>query len=105
MTTDSAGRLVIYEELLRRFASGIRAAQLYAPDHPLLARNVDGLLGALKSLHQHQPAVTGPRVSTKFFIDRQLWHQGAHSSTTSNCCAARAARMAASGASSYQGKP
>ena len=68
MTTDSAGRLVIYEELLRRFASGIRAAQLYAPDHPLLARNVDGLLGALKSLHQHQPAVTVGIVDNEFVV-------------------------------------
>jgi putative nucleotidyltransferase with HDIG domain len=68
MTTDSAGRLVIYEELLRRFASGTRAAQLYAPDHPLLARNVDGLLGALKSLHPNHPAVTVGIVDNEFVV-------------------------------------
>ena len=58
MSSDLPGRVALYEELLRRFASGVRAAQLYAADHPLLGRNVDGLLTALKALHQHQPSVT-----------------------------------------------
>ena len=57
MSNDPAARIAIYDELLRRFASGVRAAQLYAPDHPLLARNVEGLLAALKSLHQTSPSV------------------------------------------------
>ena len=57
MSTDLSGRIALYDELLRRFASGVRAAQLYAPDHPLLARNIEGLLAALKSLHQHQPSI------------------------------------------------
>lgn len=57
MSDDSLPRIAIYDELLRRFASGVRAAQLYAADHPLLARNVEGLLAALKSLHQHVPSV------------------------------------------------
>ena len=51
-------RLVQYEEVLRRFASGVRGAQLYARDHPLIAKNVDGLLSALKPLLQHAPAIT-----------------------------------------------
>jgi putative nucleotidyltransferase with HDIG domain len=58
MSHDPAGRLALYDELLRRFASAVRAAQLYASDHPLLARNVDGLLAALKALHQQAPSVT-----------------------------------------------
>jgi putative nucleotidyltransferase with HDIG domain len=56
--SDLSSRTTLYEELLRRFASGVRAAQLYASDHPLLGRNVDGLLAALKALHQHNPSVT-----------------------------------------------
>ena len=48
--------LALYDDLLRRFASGVRAAQLYAADHPLLGRNVEGLLAALKALHA-APAV------------------------------------------------
>src|SRR5215218_9505022 len=55
--SEQTSRLAYYEELLRRFASGVRAAQLYAADHPLLGRNVEGLLAALKVLHQHAPSV------------------------------------------------
>ena len=53
-------RVAQYDELLRRFASGVRAAQLYAPDHPLVGRNIEGLLAVLKSaarrpaLHRHR---------------------------------------------------
>ena len=55
---DITGRIPHYEELLRRFASGVRAAQLYARDHPLIGRNTHGLLGALRPLHQQLPSVT-----------------------------------------------
>ncbi len=55
--SDLQTRIGHYDELLRRFASGIRAAQLYAPDHPLVGRNVDGLLAVLKILHAVQPSV------------------------------------------------
>ena len=58
MSNDLPSRVALYDELLRRFASGVRAAQLYAADHPLLGRNLEGLLGALKGLHQHTPTVT-----------------------------------------------
>ena len=68
MATDSTGRVAVYEEILRRFASGTRAAQLYAADHPLLGRNVDGLLAALKSLHQTSPAVTVGIVDHEFVV-------------------------------------
>jgi putative nucleotidyltransferase with HDIG domain len=54
---DIADRMTHYDELLRRFASGVRAAQLYAPDHPLVGRNTEGLLAALEPLHQHLPSV------------------------------------------------
>ena len=47
-----------YEEVLRRFASGVRAGQLYAKEHPLLARNVDGLLETLKTLLTAAPSLT-----------------------------------------------
>ena len=57
MSQDLSSRLLLYEELLRRFASGVRAAQLYAADHPLLGKNVEGLLAALRGLHPHNPSV------------------------------------------------
>jgi putative nucleotidyltransferase with HDIG domain len=68
MATDLAARVAIYEELLRRFASGTRAAQLYASDHPLLGRNVDGLLEALKTLHQQHQTVTIGIVDNEFVV-------------------------------------
>ena len=55
--SDLTSRIGYYDELLRRFASGVRAAQLYAADHPLLGRNVAGLLAALKVLHQQTPSI------------------------------------------------
>ena len=57
MSTDIHAKVAQYEELLRRFASGVRAAQLYAADHPLIARNVEGLLAVLKLLHATQPSI------------------------------------------------
>jgi putative nucleotidyltransferase with HDIG domain len=54
---DIPHRLGQYEELVRRFASGVRAAQLYAPDHPLVGRNIEGLIATLKGLHQHLPSI------------------------------------------------
>jgi putative nucleotidyltransferase with HDIG domain len=54
MSNELASRVALYEELLRRFASGVRAAQLYSADHPLLAKNIEGLLATLKALHQQQ---------------------------------------------------
>jgi putative nucleotidyltransferase with HDIG domain len=66
--TDVSARVAIYEELLRRFASGTRAAQLYAPDHPLLGKNVEGLLAGLKTLHQQLPAVTVGIVDHEFVV-------------------------------------
>jgi len=55
--SDLQTRIGQYDELLRRFASGVRAAQLYAPDHPLVGRNVEGLLAVLKILHANQSSI------------------------------------------------
>ena len=65
---DPGGRTAVYEELLRRFASGSRAAQLYAADHPLLGRNVEGLLAALKTLHQQHATITIGIVDREFVV-------------------------------------
>ncbi|MDQ3211287.1 MAG: HD-GYP domain-containing protein, partial [Acidobacteriota bacterium] len=55
--SDLQTRIGHYDELLRRFASGVRAAQLYAPDHPLVGRNVEGLLTVLAALHTAQSSI------------------------------------------------
>ena len=65
---DVTSRVSQYDEVLRRFASGVRAGQLYARDHPLVGRNVDGLLAALKPLLQQAPAVTVGIVAGQFVV-------------------------------------
>ena len=54
---EQPSRLAMYEDLLRRTASGVRNAQLYAPDHPLVARNMAGLIAVLGTLHQQQGSI------------------------------------------------
>jgi len=55
--SEPQSRLLLYEDLLRRIAAGVRAAQLYAPDHPLVARNMAALVAGLGALHQQQPSI------------------------------------------------
>ncbi len=66
--SDIHSRVAQYDELLRRFASGVRAAQLYASDHPLIGRNVDGLLAVLKQLHTLQASITLGIVGSHFVV-------------------------------------
>jgi putative nucleotidyltransferase with HDIG domain len=56
--SDTPSRLAMYEDLLRRMASGVRNSTLYAADHPLVARNMAGLVAVLSALHQQQPTIT-----------------------------------------------
>jgi putative nucleotidyltransferase with HDIG domain len=65
---DLQSRIVQYDELLRRVASGVRAAQLYAADHPLIGRNVEGLLAVLRSLHGAQASVAVGIVGTELVV-------------------------------------
>ena len=55
--SEGPSRIAMFEDLLRRVASGVRNAQLYAPDHPLVARNMAGLVAVLTALHQQQPSI------------------------------------------------
>jgi putative nucleotidyltransferase with HDIG domain len=66
--TDAAARTTQYEDLLRRIASGTRAAQLYAPDHPLVTRNTDGLVDVLRQLHEQLPSVVVGIVGEDFVV-------------------------------------
>jgi putative nucleotidyltransferase with HDIG domain len=50
-------RAKIAEDLVRRLASAFRGAQLYAPAHPLVARNVTALLDALAIAHGAAPSL------------------------------------------------
>jgi putative nucleotidyltransferase with HDIG domain len=66
--TELQTRIGLYDDLLRRFASGVRAAQLYAADHPLVGRNVEGLLAILKTLHAQQPSIAVGIVGTQLVV-------------------------------------
>ncbi len=74
--SDIQSRVAQYDELLRRFASGVRAAQLYAADHPLIGRNVDGLLAVLKTLHTHQASIAVGIVGNHLVVVRHAAAEG-----------------------------
>jgi putative nucleotidyltransferase with HDIG domain len=50
---DSTTRFHLSDDLLRRFGAALRGIQLYAPTHPIVLRNLEGLAEALRSLHKH----------------------------------------------------
>jgi putative nucleotidyltransferase with HDIG domain len=61
-------RTVLYDELLRKLASGIRGAQLYAPGHPITVRNNEALADLLRQLHGSNPALTVGIVSDQLVV-------------------------------------
>jgi putative nucleotidyltransferase with HDIG domain len=54
---DPTTRFQLSDELLRRFGASLRGIQLYAASHPIVARNLEALADALRSLHEHDAAV------------------------------------------------
>jgi putative nucleotidyltransferase with HDIG domain len=57
-----------YEELLRRFAAALRAAQLYAPGHPLVARNVLAFADVVNRLFEEMPTVVMALVADEVVV-------------------------------------
>ena len=47
----------VAEEVLRRFAAALRAVQLYAPGHPLVARSITALGETLALIHTTAPSI------------------------------------------------
>jgi putative nucleotidyltransferase with HDIG domain len=45
------------DDFMRKLAAGLRAAQLYAPSHPLVQRSFDGLNESLNQLLADQPSI------------------------------------------------
>ena len=54
---DSTTRYQLSDDLLRRFGASLRGIQLYAPSHPIVLRNLEGLAEALRLMHQHDATV------------------------------------------------
>ena len=48
----------LFDELLRRFGASLRGIQLYSAQHPLVARNIDGLWDTIRTLQAHEPSIT-----------------------------------------------
>jgi putative nucleotidyltransferase with HDIG domain len=66
--TDHGRRLQLADELLRRFASALRAAQLYSAAHPLVSRNIAGLNDTLAHVFGQQPTLTLGVVGGEFVV-------------------------------------
>ena len=56
------------EELLRRFASALRGAQLYAGTHPLVSRNLAALVETLDELLASAPSITIATVGDEIIV-------------------------------------
>jgi putative nucleotidyltransferase with HDIG domain len=54
----AAERTRTHEELVRKIAAAVRAAQLYAPTHPILQRSLTALAEALAGLLATTPSIT-----------------------------------------------
>src|SRR4051812_12366340 len=73
--SDLTSRVALYEDLLRRVAAGVRAAQLYAHDHPLVARNMSALVATLATLHQQQPSIAVGIVGSELVVADTPMHK------------------------------
>ncbi|MGE5245662.1 MAG: HD-GYP domain-containing protein [Betaproteobacteria bacterium] len=62
-------RTQLADELLRRLASALRAAQLYSKHHPLIGRNVEALNAAIQLLHTMQPVTVVGLVEGEVIVD------------------------------------
>jgi putative nucleotidyltransferase with HDIG domain len=67
--TMSAPRVQLADELLRRLAAALRAAQLYSSGHPIIGRNVEALSAAVQLLHALQPAIVIGIVGDEVIVD------------------------------------
>ena len=65
---DHNRRVQVADELLRRFASALRAAQLYSPSHPLVARNVTLFGETLGIAFGQQRSITLGVVGSEFVV-------------------------------------
>src|SRR5512141_447333 len=65
---DLGDRLALYDDLLRKLASGIRGAQLYAAGHPLTIRNMEALTGVVHQLHAIHPVLTAGIVGEQLVV-------------------------------------
>jgi putative nucleotidyltransferase with HDIG domain len=66
--TETPDRAAQYDDLVRRLASALRGSALYAPGHPLIAKQLDSLLELLSRLHAAAPSLTVGIVGEQFVV-------------------------------------
>ena len=67
--TRPTPRAAVADELLRRFAAALRAAQLYSKGHPLITRNLEAFVAAVQSLHGQEASTVIGIVGEKVIVD------------------------------------
>ena len=65
---DHNRRVRLADDLLRRFASALRGAQLYAPGHPLVARNTAAFAETVSLVIGQQRSITLGVVGGEFIV-------------------------------------
>ena len=55
--SEHGNRLALFDDLVRRLTSAVRGIQLYAPDHPLVVRNIETMLETLRQVHATEPSL------------------------------------------------
>jgi putative nucleotidyltransferase with HDIG domain len=54
---DLNTRHQLSDDVLRRFGAALRGVQLYAPDHPIVRRNLEAFIESLAALHTHESSI------------------------------------------------
>jgi putative nucleotidyltransferase with HDIG domain len=67
--TPANTRAQLADEVLRRLAAALRAAQLYSKGHPLINQNLNTLLTVLQALHRQQPSTVIGIVDERIIVD------------------------------------
>ncbi len=65
----TAPKLQLADELLRALAATLRAMQLYSKNHPIIARNIEALSGAIQLLHTFQPTIVIGLIAEEVIVD------------------------------------
>jgi len=77
MTDRPHRRQSLMEELLRRFGAALRGAQLYAPAHPLVTRNVGSFTDVVQRLLEDVPSISIALVADEVVIGDVPMRSGA----------------------------
>ena len=64
-----APRQQLADEILRRFSAALRSSQLYSAGHPIIARNLEGLMTAIQLVHAQAPSVVIGIVGEEIIVD------------------------------------